>query len=155
VRKINSLDTLPVIKNALLDIANTLNSRNITWGLGGSLLLFIKGYKTNVNDIDIIVHSKDLKDLKEVISKYEINEKEKTAKFLTNHFYTFNIKSINIDIMVGFVVKNEIDIFAFREKEISTSKICIDGENIYLSSVSEWKKAYTAMNRIDKISLLN
>ena len=155
MRKINRLDTLPVIKNALLDIANTLNSRNITWGLGGSLLLFIKGYKTNVNDIDIIVHSKDLKDLKEVISKYEINEKEKTAKFLTNHFYTFNIKSINIDIMVGFVVKNEIDIFAFREKEISTSKICIDGENIYLSSVSEWKKAYTAMNRIDKISLLN
>jgi len=155
VRKINSLDTLPVIKNALLDIANTLNSRNITWGLGGSLLLFIKGYKTNVNDIDIIVHSKDLKDLKEVISKYEINEKEKTAKFLTNHFYTFNIKSINIDIMVGFVVKNEFNIFAFREKEISTSKICIDGENIYLSSVSEWKKAYTAMNRIDKISLLN
>ena len=155
MRKINSLDTLPVIKNALLDIANTLNSRNITWGLGGSLLLFIKGYKTNVNDIDIIVHSKDLKDLKEVISKYEINEKEKTAKFLTNHFYTFNIKSINIDIMVGFVVKNEIDIFAFREKEISTSKICIDGENIYLSSVSEWKKAYTAMNRIDKILLLN
>ena len=155
MRKINSLDTLPVIKNALLDIANTLNSRNITWGLGGSLLLFIKGYKTNVNDIDIIVHSKDLTDLKEVISKYEINEKEKTAKFLTNHFYTFNIKSINIDIMVGFVVKNEIDIFAFREKEISTSKICIDGENIYLSSVSEWKKAYTAMNRIDKISLLN
>jgi len=155
VRKINSLDTLPVIKNALLDIANTLNSRNITWGLGGSLLLFIKGYKTNVNDIDIIVHSKDLMDLKEVISKYEINEKEKTAKFLTNHFYTFNIKSINIDIMVGFVVKNEIDIFAFREKEISTSKICIDGENIYLSSVSEWKKAYTAMNRIDKILLLN
>ena len=155
MRKINSLDTLPVIKNALLDIANTLNSRNITWGLGGSLLLFIKGYKTNVNDIDIIVHSKDLKDLKEVISKYEINEKEKTAKFLTNHFYTFNIKSINIDIMVGFVVKNEFNIFAFREKEISTSKICIDGENIYLSSVSEWKKAYTAMNRIDKISLLN
>jgi len=155
VRKINSLDTLPVIKNALLDIANTLNSRNITWGLGGSLLLFIKGYKTNVNDIDIIVHSKDLMDLKEVISKYEINEKEKTAKFLTNHFYTFNIKSINIDIMVGFVVKNEFNIFAFREKEISTSKICIDGENIYLSSVSEWKKAYTAMNRIDKISLLN
>jgi len=155
VRKINRLDTLPVIKNALLDIANTLNSRNITWGLGGSLLLFIKGYKTNVNDIDIIVHSKDLMDLKEVISKYEINEKEKTAKFLTNHFYTFNIKSINIDVMVGFVVKNEIDIFAFREKEISTSKICIDGENIYLSSVSEWKKAYTAMNRIDKISLLN
>jgi len=90
-----------------------------------------------------------------VISKYEINEKEKTAKFLTNHFYTFNIKSINIDIMVGFVVKNEFNIFAFREKEISTSKICIDGENIYLSSVSEWKKAYTAMNRIDKISLLN
>ena len=155
MRKINSLDTLPVIKNALLDIANTLNSRNITWGLGGSLLLFIKGYKTNVNDIDIIVHSKDLKDLKEVISKYEINEKEKTAKFLTNHFYTFNIKSINIDVMVGFVVKNEFNIFAFREKEISTSKICIDGENIYLSSVSEWKKAYTAMNRIDKISLLN
>ena len=155
MRKINRLDTLPVIKNALLDIANTLNSRNITWGLGGSLLLFIKGYKTNVNDIDIIVHSKDLMDLKEVISKYEINEKEKTAKFLTNHFYTFNIKSINIDVMVGFVVKNEIDIFAFREKEISTSKICIDGENIYLSSVSEWKKAYTAMNRIDKISLLN
>ena len=155
MRKINSLDTLPVIKNALLDIANTLNSRNITWGLGGSLLLFIKGYKTNVNDIDIIVHSKDLMDLKEVISKYEINEKEKTAKFLTNHFYTFNIKSINIDIMVGFVVKNEFNIFAFREKEISTSKICIDGENIYLSSVSEWKKAYTAMNRIDKISLLN
>ena len=155
MRKINRLDTLPVIKNALLDIANTLNSRNITWGLGGSLLLFIKGYKTNVNDIDIIVHSKDLMDLKEVISKYEINEKEKTAKFLTNHFYTFNIKSINIDIMVGFVVKNEIDIFAFREKEISTSKICIDGENIYLSSVSEWKKAYTAMNRIDKILLLN
>lgn len=155
MRKINSLDTLPVIKNALLDIANTLNSRNITWGLGGSLLLFIKGYKTNVNDIDIIVHSKDLMDLKEVISKYEINEKEKTAKFLTNHFYTFNIKSINIDIMVGFVVKNEFNIFVFREKEISTSKICIDGENIYLSSVSEWKKAYTAMNRIDKISLLN
>ena len=76
MRKINSLDTLPVIKNALLDIANTLNSRNITWGLGGSLLLFIKGYKTNVNDIDIIVHSKDLKDLKEVIdmTKKNINE---------------------------------------------------------------------------------
>lgn len=150
----DSLKDYPNIKTALFELAKELNQNSIIWGIGGSLLLFLKGYDTAVNDIDIIVHSKDANKLTKILSKYDLNETRYNEKYLTEYFYNFNIGSVSIDLMINFTIKHNQKIFTFDEEKISETKIMIEEQMISLSSVSEWKKAYYAMNRKDKINLL-
>jgi len=55
--------------------------------------------------------------------------------------------------MIGFKISTDGSLYTFDDSS-STDEIKIQGVTIYLSSLEEWLKAYTAMNRKDKISII-
>jgi len=140
------------IQNTLLKIARELNENEISWALGGSLLIKLSNINTTVADIDILVDEKDFQKLDELIKKYHFTYISKNKKYATSHFYTITIDNVDIDIMVGFKIRTTNGIYSFPFK--ITKEIVIDGEKIYLSSLKEWGKAYQLMDRTDKVKML-
>lgn len=139
------------IKGLVL-LAKNLNKHNIRWALGASLLLHLEGYDISVADIDIVVHDEDYKLLLEMLKDYEYTYQELNEKYLTKHFFSTFSNEIDVDIMIDFKVRKEDQIYQFPfhiEREI-----IIDETTIHLSSIKEWLKAYKAMNRIDKVLLI-
>lgn len=149
------LEELPEIKSTLLYIAKELNKKGIKWALGGSLLLHIKGIKTSVDDIDILVADKDLSKLIELVEKYKHIEKTKTDIYLTDKFFSITIKDVNIDLMLGFKIKFDSNVYSFPSNDnLVREEITIMDTKIYLSSLKDWLDAYKAMKREDKVKLI-
>ena len=152
----NILDDKLFIKNTLLKIASDLNEKKIKWGLGGSLLLYLYGIDTSVNDIDIIIDEVDLIKVSQIIKKYDHIEKPKSVTYKSDWFFSLTFDNINIDIMIGFKVLTAKGVYSFPTGDKITDKsIIIDGTTIYLCSLKDWLEAYTAMERINKIKLIN
>ena len=131
-----NLDKLPIIRKSLVKIAVILNEHNINWGLGGSLLLYLKGIKTSVADIDIVIDPLDISKLDNMVLKLEHTEKQKNEIYLTERFYCIVIGEIDIDLMAGFKVKSKSNIYDYPsgtdliDKTIYIDKVSI---NIYES----------------------
>ena len=144
-----------MIKNTLLNIASVLNKNNINWGLGGSLLLYLSGIETTVADIDIVIDKKDINKIKKIVKTYDHIEKQKSDIYLTKSFYSISFKGVDIDLMVGFEIVDDNNIYSFPtgEKLIDKS-IIIDGTTINLCSLKDWLEAYTVMKRESKIKLI-
>ena len=136
----------------LISLAKDLNKHKVRWALGASLLLYLEGYDVTVQDIDIVVHEEDNKLLLEMLKDYDYTYQEPNEKYKTKHFFSTQSEDIEVDIMIDFNVLKEDNIYHFPfhiEKEIT-----LEGTTIYLSSVEEWLNAYIAMNRVDKVLLI-
>lgn len=86
-------------------IAKELNDAEITWALGGSILLYLNGYTTKFDDIDTEIKEEDVFTAKEILLKHgylEINEKN--FDFNTKYFFEFKIHNVDIDIMAGLCI---------------------------------------------------
>jgi hypothetical protein len=140
-----------VIKGLTL-LAGKLNSAEIKWSLGGSLLLYFKGLISEANDIDIVVHEDDYLALLEVLDQYDYTYMEPNELYLTEHFFSLRSNDIEVDIMINFKVQNESLTYnyPFNIKE----QISIDNTLIFLASLDEWHNAYKAMGRDDKVRLI-
>lgn len=143
------------IERALLQIQKKLDENNISWALGGSLLLHYTGHKVDVHDIDILVDEKDYDKLLSAIGSFSFKENRINDKYLTSHFFTLDINGVSIDIMLGFkvVVSNGVYAFPFDQSKIEAYHN-IQGVIIPLSSLEEWYKAYQAMERTEKVQLI-
>ena len=136
----------------LISLAKQLNKHNIRWALGASLMLYLEGYDVTVQDIDIVVHEDDYKALIEMLKDYDYTYQEPNEQYMTEHFFSLTSEGIEVDIMVNFKILKEDHIYHFPfhiEKEMS-----IKNTKIYLSSIEEWLNAYKAMNRVDKVLLI-
>ena len=136
----------------LESLAKSLNKCKIRWALGASLLLHLEGYNVTVNDIDIIVHADDHSLLLDMLKDYEYDYHDYDERYKTKHFYSLFSEGVDVDIMIDFKIAKDDLIYEFPfhiDKEIK-----IGTTTIYLSSVEEWFNAYKAMNRIDKVLLI-
>lgn len=133
-------------------LAKELNNHQINWSLGASLMLYLRGIKSNVDDIDIIVDEKDTELLFNVLQNYQYVYMESSPKYQTKHFYSLEINGIDVDIMIAFKVKTKerLYIYPFHVDQY----VLIDRVRIPLASISEWFKAYQAMERQPKIDLI-
>jgi hypothetical protein len=145
----NNIDE--VIKGLTM-LAGKLNSAKIKWSLGGSLLLYFKGFISEVNDIDIVVHEDDYLSLLEVLDQYDYTYMEPNELYLTDHFFSLKSNEIEVDIMINFKVlnNNHLYIYPFNIKE----QIVVDNTLVFLASLDEWYRAYLAMGRVDKAKLI-
>lgn len=146
------MSDLNQVKKGLAMIASNLNKLNIKWSLGASMLLYLEGICDTVDDIDIIVEESDFNQLQLFLQDYKYIYSEPNELYLTDHFYSLQSNEIDVDIMINFKVKSDNGIYKYPfhiEKEIT-----LLNEKIYLSSVKEWYKAYKAMNRTNKIKML-
>ena len=136
----------------LVSIAKNLNHLDIRWALGASLLLYLEGFDISVADIDLVVHEEDHTLLLDMLKDYTYTHQEPNYIYKTEHFYSLFSEGIDVDIMVNFKVLKEDTVYVFPfhiEKELE-----IDNTTIFCSSVDEWLNAYKAMNRIDKVLLI-
>ena len=139
--------------SSLLILADLLNKHNIDWCLGASMMLKLRGIDVTVEDIDVIIKTDDISLVEEVLKFYSPQKKVPSSIYLTDHFYELLIDNIDIDIMIGFKVKTNKGVYSFNETS-KVDKIVIKGTTIYLASLEEWLKAYTAMNRVKKVKVI-
>lgn len=139
--------------NTLIKLAKLLNHNGFKWSLGASMMLKLRGLDVTVDDLDIIILTNEIGRLEMALSIVDYKKQNKSALYLTTHFYELLIDNVDVDIMVGFKVNTDDGIYTFDDTSV-IDKINLEGTTIYLSSIEEWLKAYKAMNRTDKISII-
>jgi len=133
----------------LIKIAALLNENAVTWAVGASCLLYLKGISGTFNDIDFYVIESDV---------------EKTLSLLKN---TEGFQSYNIKYFAdgdGFAYEFTIDgvelEFDYRFKDFPMKKesiaeiITVNNTKIPLQSLDDWLKYYRLMGRAEKVRLL-
>lgn len=141
----------------LSNIAKKLNQRDVTWAIGGSMLLYFKGITNEFNDIDIMVAEEDVEKLKEIILTFGyLLPPNPQSKYRTKHFLEFNVDGVDIDVMAGFTIVNKEKEYYFPLRPGSVSDFTeVNGVQIPLQSVLEWRKYYELMGRTEKVKIID
>ncbi len=141
----------------LSKIARILNKHNIVWAIGASTLLYIRNVVDDFNDIDIMVDEGNIPTVKELLSEIGVLKvSEASAQYRSKAFLEFYIEGVEIDIIAGFTIAhNNIEYyFPLNTNEI-TQTVTINNEIIPLHSITEWRKYYSLMNRLDKVQIID
>lgn len=151
------MDELQNKLRVLSKIAKKLNENNITWAIGGSLLLYFKGIVNEFHDIDIVVAESDIEQSKEILLSFGmLLPSVPSSKYKTRSFLEFRVEGVDIDIMAGFSIVNNGHecYFPLKPSDIN-DYIEIDNTNIPLQSVEQWRIYYDLMGRSDKVDLID
>ncbi len=138
-------------------IANSINKKNINWGVGGSLLLYFHQLVKDPNDIDLLVSEKDaltlIKTLNELGSSREAYS---MYPFCTTYFSTSIVNTNEIDVMGGFCIEHPLGEYKLLFDEMSVvDYITIDKSKIPLTALEDWFVLYQLMpNKHEKVTLL-
>ena len=125
-------------------IADEINKLGITWAVGASVMLYFHGLEDEPNDLDILVHESDAKQLDELLKNMGFRkDKEYKETFATKYFYSYNVEGIKIDLMGGFIINHTDGDYklTFDSETIVEFKI-INGIKIPLSSLEDWYVIY-------------
>lgn len=145
-------------RQALVKIAKILNSEDIVWAVGASMLL--RQYAlADPADIDIVVALEDAGRVDSLLSSLGTvkNQKEKSDIYLTDFFHEYIIDSVEIDVMAGFKIKlPDSSVFEYKfDKESIPHIFDIDGVGVPFMSLEDWYVLYQLMpNREYKANLL-
>ncbi|HCT63432.1 MAG TPA: hypothetical protein DIC19_04965 [Erysipelotrichaceae bacterium] len=144
------------LQTTLIHIAKCFNDKKITWGLGGSALLDLLGLNVMVNDLDIMIEASDFDLATEILNQVG-EEKYKTfnPKFRTARFKTFQVDECDVDVMSGISVFNASKWFDYDFSIMKiASKIKMDMIEIPLMSLEDWLQIYQALQRNEKVDLI-
>lgn len=138
-------------------IGESLENENITWGVGGSLLLSFYQLIDKPNDIDILVTESNAAELNEImLSIGKPKEAKATNPFRTTIFSKYTIDDIGIDIMGGFAVQHNNGVYRLvlqQDSIVDYKKI--NGVNIPLCSLEDWYILYWLIpNKQEKAILI-
>jgi len=134
--------------NVLQKIADTLNSNNISWGLGASSMLYFHGLVKEPNDIDVIVDEADAQRASALLSKMatSIETDDGKGKYATKYFYEMKILGQAVDLIGGYRIMRGDWIYDFPVlKKIELKSECIGESNIPLTDIEDWYVAYLIM----------
>lgn len=131
------LDTLSLI-------GKELNNNNILWGVGASILLNQYGLVEAPNDIDILVDTKDVHKLDEILQKLGKKKlRDKNRTYSTKYFYEYIVNNIDIDVMAGLAINHEGGIYRHDFDKLSISRyVTTNGVNIPFMSLADWYIIY-------------
>jgi len=121
------------------------------------LLLYFKNSTDHFNDIDIMVSENDIEKAKEILLKVgELMPQSPNKQYKTRHFLEFVIDGVDVDVMAGFViVKDGIDYECpFSQDQIAES-IQVNGEDIPLQNLKDWRRYYELMGRASKVKMID
>lgn len=141
----------------LSNIAGVLNSNDIIWAIGGSMLLYFKNKTDAFCDIDIMVLEKDAEKLKTLLLPLGVLAPANPNKqYKTKYFFEFTIDHVEVDVMAGFVIvcdKKEYDC-SLKPEQIA-EYISVNGESIPLQSLDNWRRYYELMGRTSKMKMID
>lgn len=138
-------------------IADKLSDHNITWGVGGSLLLSFYKIIEKPNDIDILVDVAHATRLNEIMSSIgRPKEVIRTNPFRTTYFSKYSINEIDIDIIGGFAIQHNEGVYKLSlQQESITAHKKINGLDIPLCSLEDWYILYWLIpNKQEKAILI-
>ncbi len=141
----------------LSQIAKELNQKNVTWAVGASLLLYVKGIVTDFHDIDIMVAEDDVNEAKAVLFSFgTMQPPNPNIAYKTKHFMEFIVEGVEIDVMAGFVIvnNNKENQISFEKEDIKEN-IKMNGVSVPLQSVEAWRTYYQLMGRSEKVALID
>lgn len=140
----------------LADIARELNKEKITWAIGASLMLYLRGIVTEFHDIDIMVAEEDAERAEQTICRIgEELPRRGTAQYKTRWFIEFTVGGVDVDLMGGFViVKDGTDHECPLLPEDITETRTVNGESIPLHSALRWAEYYRLMGREAKADMV-
>lgn len=139
----------------LCRIARALNEEGVLWALGGSLLLYFKGRTDDFHDIDIMAGEADIETVKRrLLALGELLPSKQNPEYKTRHFLEFIIDGVEVDVMAGFViVKDGEDYDCSLLPEQVAERISLNGEDIPLQRLGDWRRYYELMGRSEKAQL--
>ena len=130
-------------------IANCLNANGITWAVGGSTMLFLKGLVDSFHDIDLMVDEQQVEKAHLLLADmgHELPFKDNPA-FQTRHFHEFIINDTEVDLIAGFVIVNGGQAYEcpLLPADI-TESVVVNTTPIPLHSLSVWQRYYELMGR--------
>jgi len=147
---------IPLKLKVLKKIAHDFNASEITWNLGASANLYLRGIVSDFHDLDIMILEKDVEKVKEVMSNIALlKDKKSSSNFGTKVFLNYTIDTVDIDIMAGFAIKNQgkMHHFPLRENMIFDEYL-LDDVKIYLEDIVIWLTYYELMEREEKIKII-
>lgn len=138
-------------------IGDRLKNKNITWGVGGSLLLNFYNIIDKPNDIDILVEETNVTKLNEIIASIgKPKEAISLSPFRTMDFSKYKINGIDVDVMGGFAIQHEEGIYKLSlQQESIVNHKNINGVDIPLCSLEDWYILYWLIpNKQEKALLI-
>lgn len=94
-------------------VLELLEARGISYAIGGSLLLYLKGLPVCPNDVDILVERECFACAKEVLQASAVTYEDKPAQgiFLTRACITFGMSDgLQVDLMTDFAILYETNV---------------------------------------------
>lgn len=137
-------------------IAKELNREKIEWGLGGSLLLFVRGIVDQFGDIDLIVKESDVLRVNRLLNKMGILvPKEEDPIYHSKGFFQFDIDGVIVQVMSNLTVKYDDKLYTVPFDEHSIDKWEPFGqEKLPLMYLEDWYVIYQLIRRTEKIERL-
>ncbi len=140
----------------LAKVANALNERGITWGVGASLLLTIKGIADHFNDVDLMVAEEDAERAKAILLSFgQLKPRIPNDKHRSKCFMEFTVDGVDFDVIAGFTIVADDKEYCFTfDKTDVAETVVICGAEIPLQSVAAWKTYYALMGRTNKVAMI-
>lgn len=141
----------------LCRIGELLNGADVTWAVGASLLLYLKGIAEEFHDIDLMVAESDIGRAKELLLNIgTLHPANPNAQYRTRHFLEFSVDGVDVDVMAGFVIVDggqEHDCSLHRDQ--IAEHIMVGSTAVPLQSVALWREYYRLMHRDSKVAMID
>lgn len=138
-------------------IAHTLNQADITWALGSSSFLYLKGLLSEFNDFDLFIAHGQGKAAEKLLASLGNEEPSnyKPGQYGTPLFCEFSIQGVEVDMMEDFSIIHEGKEYRFPLlKEHIVERYDLAGEWVPFESLETWQERYTLMGRFPKAKLI-
>lgn len=140
----------------LKKIAHRFNACGVTWALGASMLLYFKGIAPDFHDIDLMISTSDVEQVRSILSEIgTLQPPNPNPKYHTKAFLEFVIDAMDVDIMAGFSILCDGKLYdCSLQKEQIVEYLTLDGEKIPLQSPQLWCEYYRLMGRPAKVEMI-
>ncbi len=140
----------------LAKLAAACNRRGLTWAVGASLLLYLKGYVDDFHDIDIMVADADAAVMETVLQSMGRLQPSTRGSYETKHFREFVVDGVDVDMIGGFAIVCEGRVY---DCDLEPAQIVeyakVHGERIPMQDVALWRRYYTLMGRAQKVAIID
>lgn len=144
-------------RKVLKKIGNALGKYDITWAVGASALLYLKGIVPEFGDIDIVTVDEDVPEVKAALDGLGVRKPENPGNRRKARAYLeYRIDGVDVDVMAGlmFTADGRQYEFTLRAEDVKDFAL-LEGTRIPLQSVEEWETYYTLMGRTKRLRQIN
>lgn len=136
-------------------LATSFQGEGITWALGASAMLCLRGRLKSFHDLDLFVTEEDVSRAVDILSSLgSLQPREASPLFASRHYTSYSIQGVQIDLIEGFKLLSQGNTFFFPlTKEKTFEKIQLEEVTIPLMDLESWEKYYHLMGRVEKAKL--